>query len=174
MRYLFFLAIYLFCFSGPLSGQSKYEIPPKQFLGAWVVKKAIYHPPEGAAPQAVIEKLPDQEYLFKKGKKQALYRYFSDSKKSEYGITVLEVTKTKLVFRSWSAHPANRTIITLGKDGTAVVREVYAKGSHTLHLQRSKKIKTSKKVETNQSSTAFDPKLGIKEKSGLGLKVRPQ
>jgi len=110
-------------------------------MGTWLVKKAIYHPPEGAAQQDVKEKFADQEYLFKKGKKQALYRYFSDSKKSEYGITILEVSQTKLVFRSWSAHPANKTIITLGENGTAVVQEVYAKGGHTLHLQRSKKTK---------------------------------
>ena len=119
-----------------LFGQSKYEVPPKQFLGSWVVVQMIEHPPEGASQEVEKEKGSDQEFLFKKGRKQALYRYFSDPRKTEYGITILEVSQSKLVFRSWSAHPTDKTIITLGENGTAIVQEVYAKGGRTYHLKR--------------------------------------
>lgn len=121
-----------------LFAQSKYEVPPKAFFGKWVVEKSLYYPPEGEQAKEIKEEVPDQEYLFKKGKKQALYRYFSDRKKSEYGITILEVSRRRLVFRSWSSHPSNKTVLTLKEDGTAVVNKIYAKGEEVFYLRRPK------------------------------------
>lgn len=156
MRCLFIFFTYVFFGAGFLSGQSKFEVPPKQFAGAWIVEKAIYHPPEGAPDEMVKEKLPDQEYLFRKGKKQALYRYFSDPKKTEYGITILDVSKTTLTFRGWSDHPVEKTIITLGENDTAVVQEIYAKGCYTLHLKRQKMAKQADPAGTAEPTTSSD------------------
>jgi len=135
-------------------GLSKYEVPPKQFLGKWKVEKAFYNPPEGAPKVAIEQKPSELEFLFKKGKKQALYRYSSDSKNTEYGITILEITKTKLVFRSWSAHPANKTIITLKENGTAVVERVYAKGGEVFHLRRQEDPKPAEQAVPPKSDRA--------------------
>lgn len=145
MKNLNLIALSLFLSLGTLFGQSKFEIPPKQFTGMWVVEKAFSIAPETSEQQEVEVKTPNLEYSFKKGKKQALYRYFADPKRSEYGITILEVSKTKLIFRSWSAHPKNMTVITLKEDGTAVVEEIYAKGGRVFHLRRSVNPVTAEK-----------------------------
>ena len=138
MRIPIISIIYLILANFTLFAQSKYEVPPTQFMGTWAVEKALYNPPEGKRQEVVKKKCPDHEYLFKKGKKQALYRYFKDSRGNEHGITILEVTKTKLVFRSWSAHPSKKTIITLKDDGTAIVNDIFAKGEYVYHLRRPK------------------------------------
>lgn len=169
MKSLVVITVIILLGIGKLFSQSKYEVPLKQFLGTWIVEKALYNPPEGKPQEEVKGKLANQEYLFKKGKKQALYRYFTDPKKWEYGITILEVSKTKLVFRGWSAHPSNKTIITLKGDGTAIVNDVYAKGEHVLHLKRPKHAEENEKKSSSEQGSAEQP-AAAEESKALGKK----